>query len=230
MALNQNDAKRVQAIHLFKEVTEQCMPILLSSASMRYFPGRILLFKESDRATFLYSLLQGSVELFSETHDRRSTIAVIRSVKPFVLTSIAHDVNPMSARTLERSQLLLVPLKAVHELICNDPMFARAITYELAGGLRDIIEDFKKHRLRTTMERLAEWILRADQDAGGTGHFMIPYGKRILASQLGMAPENLSRNLASLASLGVAVQGRRISLNDRAALAAIARTEADHPA
>ena len=51
----------------------------------------------------------------------------------------------------------------------------------------------------------------------------IPYGKRVLASHLGMAPENLSRNLASLAPLGVAVRGRHVSLNDRAALAQFAR-------
>ena len=95
--------------------------------------------------------------------------------------------------------------------------------YELAGALREFIKHFKNQRLRTTVERLAEWMLRSDQDAGGTGHFVIPYGKRVLASHLGMAPENLSRNLASLAPLGVAVRGRHVSLNDRAALAQFAR-------
>ena len=103
--------------------------------------------------------------------------------------------------------------------------FARAIMYELAGELRELIKHFKNQRLRTTVERLAEWMLRSDQDAGGTGHFVIPYGKRVLASHLGMAPENLSRNLASLAPLGVAVRGRHVSLSDRAALAHFARAE-----
>jgi hypothetical protein len=97
--------------------------------------------------------------------------------------------------------------------------------YELAGELRELIKHFKNQRLRTTVERLAEWMLRSDQDAGGTGHFVIPYGKRVLASHLGMAPENLSRNLASLAPLGVAVRGRHVSLSDRAALAQFARLE-----
>ena len=191
MALNKADAGRVRSIHLFENVSDPYLPTLLKSASIRHFPPRILLFTEGDRATTLYTLLRGSVELFSEHHDRWSTIAVIRSIKPFMLTSIAHDLNPMSARTLERSQLLLVPLKVIQRLIDADPAFARAITHELAGDLRDIIEDFKNHRLKTSMERLAEWMLRSDQDAGGTGHFVIPYGKRTLASLLGMAPEKL---------------------------------------
>jgi CRP/FNR family transcriptional regulator, transcriptional activator FtrB len=100
------------------------------------------------------------------------------------------------------------------------------MTHELAGDLRDIIEDFKNHRLRTSVERLAEWMLRSDQRAGGTGRFAIPYDKRTLASYLGMTPENLSRNLASLTSVGVAVHGPQVTLNDRAALAAFARMDA----
>jgi hypothetical protein len=35
-----------------------------------------------------------------------------------------------------------------------------------------------------------------------------------------MAPAKLSRNLATLAPAGVIVRGRRVTLNDRAALAA----------
>src|SRR4249919_2047097 len=142
--------------------------------------------------------------ILSDEHSR----FVIRS------SSQASEINPMAARTLERSELLLVPLKAIHELIDMDPSFARAIMYELAGELREFIKHFKNQRLRTTVERLAEWMLRSDQDAGGTGHFVIPYGKRVLASHLGMAPENLSRNLASLAPLGVAVRGTPDSSTD----------------
>jgi len=225
MALNNIDANRVRSIRLFKNVNDQYLPTLLKSASIRHFPRQTPLFNEGDRASCLYTLLHGSVELFSEHHDRRSTIAVVRSIRPIVLTTIVDEVNPTSAHTLERSEVLAIPLEVIHDLIDADSGFARAITYELARHLHDVIEDIKNYRLRTTIERLAEWILRCDQDAGGTGRFVLPYAKRILASRLGMAPENLSRSLASLAALGVGVRGRRVSLNDRTALAEFARLE-----
>lgn len=225
MALNKSEADRVRSIHVFKNVSDASLPTLLNSASIRYFPARTVLFNEGDRARAIYTLFHGSVELFSEPNDRRSTLTIMRALRPFVLTSVGDDINAIAARTLERSELLLVPLKVIHELIDTDRAFARAIMYGLAHELRGLIEDFKNHRLRTTIERLAEWILRSDEDAGGTGHFVIPYGKCILASRLGMAPENLSRNLASLAPLGVAVRGRHVSLSDRAALAQCARRE-----
>ena len=84
----------------------------------------------------------------------------------------------MSARTLARSDLLLVPLPVIHRLMDTGPAFARAIAYELAGDVRDIIEDFRKvHRLRTSIERVAEWIIRSDEAAGGAGSFVILHDK-----------------------------------------------------
>jgi CRP/FNR family transcriptional regulator, transcriptional activator FtrB len=223
MALNEAEAATVRSIHLFKGLSEPSLPVLLKSASIKHFPPRIVLFSEGDRATTLYTLLQRSIELFSEHHDRHSTIAVIRSIRPFVLASITDNISPMSARTLARSDLLLVPLPVIHRLIDTDPAFACAIVRELAGDLRDIIQDFKSHRLRTSIERVAEWMVRSEEAAGRTGSFVIPHDKCTLASYLGMEPESLSRNLASLASVGVSVRGRQISVSNRAALAEIAR-------
>jgi CRP/FNR family transcriptional activator FtrB len=223
MALTEADVERIRSIPLFKNACDASWEALRKTAFVQNFPARTIIFMEGDQASVLYALIQGWVELFNETDVRRSTLAIISESKPFMLTSIIHDCNVLSARTLASSQLLLVPLEVVHRLIDTDPGFTRAITSELAGHLRNTIEDFKNHRLKPAIERLAEWMMRSDQDAGGTGQFVIPYDKRILASYLGMAPENLSRSLVSLASVGVIVRGRCVSLNDRAALAAVAR-------
>jgi CRP/FNR family transcriptional activator FtrB len=185
----------------------------------------MLLFAEADRASSLYTLMEGAIELFSEHDDRRSTIAIIRSMRPFVLAAIAHQVYPLSARTLARSELLLIPLKTVHQLIDTDPAFARAIACELANDFRDVVQSIKGQRLRTSIERLAEWMLRAEEDAGGTGRFVIPHDRCTLASYLGMEPESLSKNIAFLAAAGVDVRGRQVVLHDREALARVARVE-----
>ena len=231
MPLRKPDTDQLRSIPLFRDVSDGSMPILLKSASIQQFRTRTLLFTEGDQASSLYTVMQGSVELFSEHHERRSTIAVIRSRKPFLLTSMHEDnLNPFSACTLERSHLMVIPLKIMNELIKSDVLFARAMMVELVSEVRQLVEHCKNQRLRTTVERLAEWMLRADQAAGGTGQFVIPHDKRILASYLGMEAESLSRNLASLATMGVVVRGRHVSLSDRAALARLAGIEIAAPA
>jgi CRP/FNR family transcriptional activator FtrB len=223
MPLNSTISSRVRSSPLFKNVSDRSLSDLAHFVSIRQFPPRVVLFRQGERAKSLHTVMSGSIELFSEQDDRRSTISVVHATKSIMLTSIVWDLNPISGRTMERSELLFTPLKLIHELIETDPSFARVIAYQVAGELRDVIEDIKNQRMRTTIERLAEWILRSDQVAGGKGRFMLPHSKHILASQLGMAPENLSRNFAALVPFGVSVHGRQISLTNRTALAELAR-------
>jgi CRP/FNR family transcriptional regulator, transcriptional activator FtrB len=227
MSIRHNDADRVRSIRLFRDMGAQHLQRLMKSASFQHVAPRTILFHEGKRPSVLYTLITGSVELFSEHHQRRCTIGVLRSTKPCVLTSIMDGRNPMSARTLERSQLLVVPAKVIRELIKTDLGFASAAMHELADDCREVVEDLKNYRLRTPSERLAYWMLRSDKSAGGTGNFAIPYSKRTLASYLGMAPENLSRSLSALAPEGLVVRGRRVTLNNRQALAAKAGIKLD---
>ena len=165
---------------------------------------------------------EGALELYSEDDERSSTIAIVPAVNTLVLSSILKDQTPLSARILEPTELLAVPVKLFVALLGRDPGFAYAVMQELASECQEIIEDFKSHRLRSTTERVANWMLRYDRKSGSTGRFVIPFDKRVLASYLGMAPEHLSRSFSALASAGVVVDGRRITLTDRAALLAAA--------
>jgi CRP/FNR family transcriptional regulator, transcriptional activator FtrB len=83
MGLNEADAVALRSVQLFKSLSDVSLPALLKSASIKQFPARVDLLSEGDRATTLYTLLQGSIELFSEHDDRRSTMAVISSVRRF---------------------------------------------------------------------------------------------------------------------------------------------------
>lgn len=216
------DANRLRFIRLFANIGDGLASGLVAAASVGHVTARTRLFAEGDSADVLSILMKGSVELFSEREDRRCTIAVIRSAEPLMLASIFTNRHPYSARTLERSLLLAIPAGLIRELMDIDPAFTREVARQLAQDHRHAIAELRRHRLRTTKQRLAEWMLQSNEQAGGTGRFAIPYDKRTLASYLGMAPENLSRNLAALASAGVVVRGRRITLNDPTALAAVA--------
>ena len=69
---------------------------------------------------------------------------------------------------------------------------------ELALRYREVVRGLKNQKLRTGIERLANWILQTDSSTGGAGSFTFSYDKRTIASLLGMTPENLSRNLAAV--------------------------------
>lgn len=222
MTKNTVEADVVRSVSLFRNVSDTSLQELVVSASLREVPARVLLFNEGDRPANLYTLVRGAVELYSEHDDRHFTNAVVHAGRTFMLPSVLTNQNPLSARVLEPSELIVVPVKLVPALLGRDPEFARAMIQELASEYQEVIEDFKGYRMRSTTERVAHWMLRCDGQNGMSGQFIMPFGKRVLASYLGMAPEHLSRSLSALASAGVVVDGRSITLKDRAALSAAA--------
>ena len=58
---------------------------------------------------------------------------------------------------------------------------------------------------------------------GRTGTFDLPTEKRLLASLLGMTPENLSRAFAALRPYGVTVNAARVTIARRDELLALAK-------
>ena len=105
----------------------------------------------------------------------------------------------------------------------QDAAFARSIVNELAERYRRVVRVLKDQKLRTGLERLANWILEEDRFQGGRGRFTLPHDKRTLSSRLGMTPENLSRTFAILSQSGVSGTGREIAITDRDALKSMAR-------
>ena len=96
-----------------------------------------------------------------------------------------------------------------------DARFARAIVTELAQCYRVAIKSQKNLKLRTSLERLANYLLRQQTRAESASEFDLTLEKRRLASFLGMTPENLSRAFKSLQPYGVSVDGKRKAIDDR---------------
>ena len=214
-----SDLELVRDLALFRDMAPAHFDALVAAAFLQKFPQHVTLLREGEAPDFLHVIVEGSVELFAESGGRETTVEIIRPVATLILAAVIRDeVYLKSARTLTPSQILMIPAEAVRGVFSRDASFARAIVAELALRYRDVVRALKDHKLRTSAERLANWILETDRAQGGSGRIVLPHDKRTLASRLGMTPENLSRSLANLAAHGVAGSGREIVITDRTAL------------
>lgn len=217
------DIGLLRSVALLSRISEEHLQDIAATGSLRTAPSRTILFDEGDGVDHLFVLMCGVVELFSEHDERRFTISVVCAARPLEVYSILADRHPLSARVLETSELLSIPTKLIIELLSHDAGFGDAFARELAKQSLEIIEDFKKHRLLNSTARIAHWML---ERSGGNGQIEIPFDKRVLASFLGMTPEQLSRGFATLMSCAVVkVDGRIISIHDAAVLTRIAHRE-----
>lgn len=219
-----SDLPQVRALRLFETMSESHFEKLMQAAYLQTFPAQLTLIHEGDSADFLYVVVEGKIELFANSNGREATMAVVWPFGTFILAAVLKDaVYLMSARTNERSKILLVPSEDVRRAFEEDDSFARAIVVELASCYRGVVKDQKDIKLRTSVERLANCLIRYHKDQGETGEIDLPYDKRTLASLLGMTPENLSRAFSTLKPYGVEVNGGNVRLVDLKSLEVLAK-------
>ncbi len=207
------DVPVVRKLALFANMEEAHFASLINAAYLQRFPPQVQLITEGETADFLYVVVEGQIELFGEANRRETTLDIVQPVETFVLAAVLTDrVYLMSGRTLEPSRLLMIPAEDIRSMMGQDAAFARAIVREIAIRDRSMVRALKNQKLRTGVERLANYVLSQHAAQGGNGSLTLPIDKRVLASLLGMTPENLSRAFGTLAPYGVAVDGPTIRL------------------
>ena len=219
-----NELEEIRELDLFKTMEETNFSDMMNAAYLQTFPSQVELIREGDPADFLYVVVDGYVELFAKSNGREATMALVRPVGTFILAAVLKDaIYLMSARTGDRSKIVMVPSRDVRNAVEKDQEFAQSIIKDLAGCYRAVVKEQKNLKLRTAVERLANRLIRFHADQGGNGIVKLPYDKRTLAALLGMTPENLSRGFNTLKPYGVTVRGNHIDIVDLKSLATLAK-------
>lgn len=204
----------VRDLALFADMDQVNFESLMRGSYVQNFPPRIDLITEGDSPDFLHVVVSGAVDLFSSWNGRETSMATVRPVSTFILAATIKDAPYlMSARTLEKSRIILLPSEDVRQVFEKDGAFARAIVTELSQCYRAVVKNTKDLKLRTSLERLANYLLR-QMGRTGSSAFDLLMEKRRLASFLGMTPENLSRAFKGLEPYGVRVDGNHIKITD----------------
>lgn len=218
------DIPAIRSLPLFHEMAEESFAQLVRGAYVQNFPPHVELIVEGDPCDFLHIVLDGSVELLASWNDRETTMTILREGATFILAAAIRDApNLMSARTLERSRVIMLPAEDVRHVFETDHAFARAVVLELAYCYRGVIKSVKGLKLRTSIERLANYLLKWRKKTGGADAFTLDIEKRRLASVLGMTPENLSRAIKALRPYGVSIDGQNVEITNPADLKNLAK-------
>jgi CRP/FNR family transcriptional activator FtrB len=220
------DFSKVRSLPIWANVGDETFNRVTGGSYLQRFPANTTLLLEGDSVDFLYVLLDGQVELQGTWKDKETTLRILHPVSTFILAAVVLDAEAlMSARTLERSEILMISGDAIRSSMGEDAAFAVAIARELSGSYRGLVRAIKNQKLRGGVERLANYLLTLRAKSGGGEIVHLPHEKRVLASLLGMTPENLSRAFATLGGYGVEVDGADVRLAKLRDLERLARPD-----
>lgn len=209
------DERFAAGLPYFAGLSEASVKQLLDGAQLQRFPMHTVLIRQGESPDFLHVVVEGRIEVFTSYRDRETTVDVLGEGDCYILAAVFLDKAYLkSARAMSPARLLMIPAPAVRQVFREDIVFAEKCAAELAHGYRRLVKEISNLKLRSSVERLANWLLLHARRDETNAQFLIPFDKKTLAAKLGIAPEVLSRNFAALAAHGVKVTGKSVEVTD----------------
>ena len=162
-----------------------------------------ILFLEDEPCTGFFVLTEGSIQLTRCADDpgAHPTLAVIMPIASFAEAAMfGGEAFPATATALKPSRVFHFPKAPFLAAMREDPELALAIIHAQAVWLRKLTRTVEQLTGSASSDRLLNWI-RENVPAGGS--LVLPVTKKVLAAQLGMTPETLSRGLRNLQDTGM---------------------------
>ena len=195
---------KLQASPLFAGLAEADIRLLADGARVVTLPQERLLFDAGAPLENLYVVLDGHVELSIEADGRRSVVEVAR--RGTVLGDAALFAGRqtlMTARGLTAASLLAIPAEPFAASLESRFDILLHMLSTMSLRLRAQVRQIAELKLKTTAQRLGSFLLSLSDGTSGRADIRFPYDKKLVAEELGMKPESLSRALAKLGRLGV---------------------------
>lgn len=228
--LTREDEIMVRALPLFDGLDDAHLGRLLAGAVVRRYERNAILFLKGEPATRFFVVLEGWIRLFRETPDgQESTIGVFGQGESVAEAAVFDSGDyPVSCNVITRARLLTVPAGNFLEQIRSSPELALNILASMSRHLRRLVRQVELLTSRSSLERVADFILRLCPPGESQAEIELPLDKALVAARLGMQPETLSRSLARLREAGIETRGSRILVQDVPRLQQLARRRSDH--
>jgi CRP-like cAMP-binding protein len=217
-----NLAEIISKIPLFTGLPQEQMAAVARITVQRSYRKGQPIFSEDDSADGFYVPAKGRVKVFKLSAEGKEQILhIIQPGEPFGEVAMFIGTKfPAYAEALEESLTFFFPRQAFMDLLVKDPSLSMNMLAILSKRLKQftlLVEDLS---LKEVPQRLAAFLLylaQKNKDAGDQVTLDVTKGQ--LASLLGTIPETLSRILYKMVNQEwIRVQGREITILDRAAL------------
>lgn len=214
---------------LFSELAEDELRALARCAVERRLARDEVLFVAGDEAQGLFVIVAGALRAFRVGADGREQVIHVERAGATIAELPVFDDKPYPS-TVAAEEETIVLLLAKHEvkaLCLQHPQITLAALKQLAARLRKCADLVETMALREVDQRLARWLLneaqaRGQRTAAGL-EIRLTLTNQQIAARIGSVREVVSRALARLQNNElIALDGRRIVINDETALSSFA--------
>lgn len=197
---------------LFANVTDATLARLSLEAKVEHFEDGETIFRQGDPAAAVVIVLQGYVKILRVAPNGDETLISIRSNGQTVseLPTGAEDCCGFSAESVGVASVLKLPAARFARTIKESPELCSAVVQDAQRRLTALVAEIESLKGQNADQRLARFLMSLCPPNAEQCRFRLPYDKRLIASQLGVKQETLSRAFAKLRDHGVRTETRDV--------------------
>lgn len=173
------------------------------------------LFREGERAHFIYALVEGSVSLLNGPRHEEVIAEFMESGDVFLIPPALLRLPYMvTARAVTDLLVVMIPAEEFIRLAETELELSVTLNNILAAHWRLLLRHLTQTKSRDADTRVIQYLMDSAGVLEGPAQFTLPGSKRDFAAHLGITPETLSRSLKRLGRLGVTSTGSQIHIDD----------------
>ncbi len=204
---------------IFSALSPADLATVAEGCALRNLQKGEMLFREGEKSEGFYVLQTGSISVYKLTPDgREQIICVFRPPESFAEVTLATvETYPANAIALEPSQVVIVDRARFRDLVRRQPELALHMLGAMSLHLKHLVQSLQDIKGLQIEHRLADWLLRQSPaaSAGCPVSIELPITKKVLAGQLNVTSETLSRTFARFRREGIIlVRGASIQIID----------------
>lgn len=206
---------------LFAGVSEATLSRLSHEAKVEHVEDGDAIFRQGDAADAVVIVLQGYVKILRIAPNGDETLVGIRTDGETVSdpTFGADDLYGFSAEAVGMGRLLKLQSTRFARTMKESPDLCAAAVRDARVKIAGLIAEIESLKGLNADQRLARFLLSLCPPNAEQCRFRLPYDKRLIALQLGIKQETLSRAFAKLRDHGVRTETRDVLIESVSRLA-----------
>ncbi|WBU61237.1 Crp/Fnr family transcriptional regulator [Paracoccus albus] len=221
---------------LLGHLPEDALARVLDCAIQREFRPGDVIFLQGEPATAIFLIVEGAVKLFRiSPGGAEAVVSVLGPSRSFAeAVALREESYPVSSEAITHTTLLQIDGVRLRRQIAEDPSLALNLLAASYVHLHGLVEQVERLKARSGVQRLAEFLIDLAETGsngvnGAVPKLALPYNKALIAGQLGLQPESLSRAFAKLRDFGVHIEGNTAQIDDLDRLREIANQDKGQP-
>lgn len=215
------EAPSLRDLPLFALVDDATVARLTLEAKVETFEDSAVIFRQGDPVNAVVIILRGFVKVLRIASCGDETLIGIRSDGETVgePPSTPTESYRVSAEAIGPTVVVKFPAARFTRLMKESPALCAAVVQDEKDKIAALVSEIESLKAQNADQRLANFILSLCPPGEEQCRFRLPYDKRLIAAQLGVKQETLSRAFAKLREHGVRTETRDVLVESVSRLA-----------